>query len=273
MTEIRELVLYHAACMDGATAAWIAKTAMPGAELVPCHYGNPPPDVTGRRVWCVDLSFPRAVLLAMKASAESLVVLDHHKTAAADLAGLDFCTFDMARSGAGLTWAHFNGCLPAPWIVSYVEDRDLWRWTLPSSRSINAAIQARPHTVESIAELVAQGIGPVAAEGAALLRYQEALVDAICRNAREVTIDGHCVLAANSPVMQSEVGERLALDRAFGVVWSLLNDGRVAVSLRSRKPAGIDVSEVAKRNGGGGHFAAAGFVVPAEEWFARMGRR
>jgi nanoRNase/pAp phosphatase (c-di-AMP/oligoRNAs hydrolase) len=99
----------------------------------------------------------------------------------------------------------------------------------------------------------------MAFRGEAILTYQETIVDALCRNARETWIGGHTVLAVNSPVLQSEIGERLAKDAAFGAVWFVGGNGETYWSLRSRPPVGIDVSEVAKKYGGGGHVQAAGF--------------
>lgn len=108
------------------------------------------------------------------------------------------------------------------------------------------------------------GIGSAASfadlvrEGAAVLRYQARQVEAICRSAREVSLAGHKILAANTPVLQSEVGEELARGRPFGATWCVRADGKTSWSLRSRE-GGIDVSEVARRFGGGGHRQAAAF--------------
>ena len=61
-------------------------------------------------------------------------MLDHHASAERDLAGLGFAEFDSNFSGVGLTWHVLNPHKPAPCIVRYVEDRDLWRWALPYNR-------------------------------------------------------------------------------------------------------------------------------------------
>src|SRR4029077_17890731 len=75
------------------------------------------------------------------AKAKSLVVLDHHQTAEAELVGLKpqngAIHFDMERSGIGMAWDHFMGSR-RPWIVNYIEDRDLWRKALPHSDMVNA---------------------------------------------------------------------------------------------------------------------------------------
>ena len=62
-----------------------------------------------RTVFIVDFSYPRTILEEMEESAESLVVIDHHKTAEEDLRGLDYCHFDMTHSGAYLAWEYLFG--------------------------------------------------------------------------------------------------------------------------------------------------------------------
>ena len=88
------------------------------------------------------------------------MLIDHHKTAAEDLANVPGCHFDTTRSGAVLAWQHFHPGAPVPEILLYVEDRDLWLWQLAHSREINAALgelkkdfAAWDHASENLHEL------------------------------------------------------------------------------------------------------------------------
>ncbi len=67
------------------------------------------------------------------------------------------------------------------------------------------------------------------------------------------------MLCANvsSSTLISDVGHELAKGRPFGVTW-FERDGQRVYSLRS-VDGGLDVSEIAKSFGGGGHEHAAGF--------------
>ena len=98
------LVLYHANCMDGFSAAWAVwkKFGDADTEYLPAKYGDAPPDVTDRDVVIVDFSYKRDVMLTLNRAANQLLCLDHHKTAEADLKDLPFARFDMERSGAGM---------------------------------------------------------------------------------------------------------------------------------------------------------------------------
>lgn len=261
----KPLVLYHAGCWDGFCAAWVFRNHKDrDAEFVPVQYGSQPPDVSGRVVYILDFSYPRDVLLAMHKVAHSLVVLDHHKTAQAALDGLSFCRFDMDKSGARLTWEHFCGDEPAPWQVYYTEDRDLWLWRQADSKEINAALRSYPLTFEAWDELDATPgiISDLIIEGRAILRAENQIVNGLAAQAHETEIAGHKVLMVNATVFASEIAGKLAIGRPFGVVWFEGDDRERVYSLRSA-PDGIDVSEIAKSYGGGGHKHAAGFRVSA----------
>jgi hypothetical protein len=168
------LVIYHAHCNDGLCAALVARAHLGGAgDYVSCQYGDAPPETAGRDVYVLDFSFPRAALLDMQGRAASLIVLDHHKTAEADLSGLDFCRFDMNKSGGRMTREWFAardgrdaGGPGAEWLVDYTEDRDLWRWRLPDSREVSAALASYPQTLEAWEPFMSwPEPGPLAAGG------------------------------------------------------------------------------------------------------------
>lgn len=260
------LVIYHAGCVDGFTAAWCAWLHFGrNADLVAAHYGDVPPDVTGRNVRIVDFSYPRETLLAMRHAASELRVLDHHKTAQADLVGLDFCTFDMNRSGAGLAWDELLGPLMArPALVDYVEDRDLWRWVLPDSRVISAYIATVDRDLSIWSRLAAEldeSLDVAAAKGAVALRVVDQYVDSVSTRPGRTTLAGVDVPIVNTTFATSELVGKLAESAPFAVGWFERGDGKIVYSLRSRGAEGADVSAIAKQFGGGGHRNAAGFTV------------
>lgn len=263
-----KLCIYHANCNDGFCAAWLFHRAYPDAEFHAATYGDTPPDVRDRDVYILDFSYKRDVLLALIRDAESLTLLDHHVTAKADLADIEGATivFDMTKSGARLA-AEFLQLPSAPMLVDYTEDRDLWRWQLPSSREINAALSSYPRNFAIWDLLDASSIDELAVEGAAILRYQQQLVDAACRHAELVRIGDHDVPVCHSTVLQSEIGERLCQGRPYALIWWCAGDKYVC-SLRS-SPHGLDVSEIAKHYGGGGHKNAAGFSTTSLPWSPR----
>lgn len=155
----KPLVIYHADCADGFCSAWLFHFAFPDADFHPARYEDPPPEVVGRDVYIVDFSYPLDVTRRLVEEAASVVILDHHRSAEPVLRAFpDHATFDTTRSGCRLAWEWLwrnhlrvmERAFPGknlghpPWIVLYVEARDLWKWNLPYCHQINAAIRSRP---------------------------------------------------------------------------------------------------------------------------------
>ena len=252
-----DVVMYHAECSDGFGAAWALWKKFPSARFIPVKHGNSPPaGIAGRHVVIVDFSYPRETLEAMARETAGLQVLDHHITAEKALAGLPFAYFDQKKSGAVLAWewAHTE---PAPWLLQYIQDKDLWDWALPASREINAALASYPYNFHVWDELRQVTLE---AEGRAILRYENELVGKIAVEAALVSFHNETVPAVQSAVLTSQLGERLSAGYPFCVIWHD-RDGRRYYSLRSRED-GADVAAIATSYGGGGHTHAAGFSVP-----------
>lgn len=277
---MKTAVLYHAHCADGFGAAWaVWKKIGDVADYLPCSYGAPVPDVSQyAMVVLVDFSYPRAQLDDWRASGVLPVIIDHHKTAQADLEGYPNATFDMEHSGAWLAWRHFHPEVPAPPLVAYVQDRDLWTWGLDQSREVSAALWSTPMTFDAWSDFAIrlEGSGEhgwhgVVREGAAILRYMDQQVDLITAQASLdywtiPRVDGLAgkvtlpVAVCNATNLWSEIGEALLRkfpDATFAASYYDSRHGTRKWSLRSR--GDFDVSAVAKRYGGGGHAAAAGF--------------
>ena len=92
--------------------------------------------------------------------------------------------------------------------------------------------------------------------------FQKIVIEQLIKDADKAVFNGYKTLVVNSPIWNSEIGHILA-DKLppIGIIWFQRN-GRICVSLRSNGK--VDVSELAKRYGGGGHKAAAGFDVDAK---------
>lgn len=255
MAAKRPLVIYHGDCPDGFGAAYAAwKLYGDGADYLPVNHGEPPPDMRGRSVMVADFAYDRRTTEALAEQAASLVVLDHHRSAEAEIGDLPQCVFDMNRSGAVMAWEYLHKDGP-PLLLQYVQDRDLWRNQLPESDEVSAALRAKPFDFQIWDSL---DVDQLRAEGRILLAYQRRMIERIAAHASPVEVAGVRVPTVNSPVLQSELGDRLAKGHPFAAVW-WQGAGEVARwSLRST-PEGLDVSVIATRFGGGGHRTAAGF--------------
>lgn len=286
------LVIYHANCWDGFCAAWVARRALGEIEAFPGYYGQSPPNVMGRTVYLLDFSYKRADMRRLLSQAHAVTVLDHHKTAIAELDGLHdefimrpdliqnppgaelpIIWIDVEKSGARLAWEFFMRQFgpapaditipPSPWLVDYTEDRDLWRHALAESENINAALRSYPLDF-TLWDEFHESVGQremFKREGAAIRRAERQIVSTHIRNAREIEMDGHRVLSVNATVLFSEIAGELAKGRPFGACYFDRQDGKRQWSLRSDEN-GLDVSALARTHGGGGHAHAAGYEEP-----------
>jgi hypothetical protein len=259
------LCIYHGNCADGFGAAWAVRQAVPEAEFFAATYQAPPPDVTGKHVVMVDFSYKRPVLLDMASKAESILILDHHKSAVEDLVDLPTnvtAIFDMERSGAMMAWQHYFPDDPPPRLIEHIQDRDLWRFALPGTREIQANVFSYPYDFGVWDRLMASDVELLRGEGAAIERkHHKDIAELVRVTKRRMVIAGFDVPVANLPyTLSSDAGHLMAQDEPFAACYWDVPDGRV-FSLRS-SDAGQDVSAVAKTYGGGGHRNASGFKVP-----------
>ncbi|WP_314407409.1 phosphohydrolase [Pseudomonas kuykendallii] len=275
---IKPICIYHGHCADGFGAAWVVHHTfdLNESDFHAGRYGEAPPDVTDRTVIIVDFSYPRDVLEQMAAQARSIMVIDHHKTAAEALADLHrvsaldewddveyplACCFDMARSGAGLTWDFFHPGEPRPPLINHIEDRDLWRFALDGTREVQANLFSHPYDFAVWDALMQADVAQLRADGLAIERkHHKDVAELVAGTRRRMTIGGVDVPAANLPyIYSSDAGHLMAKGEPFAACYWDTESGRT-FSLRSTDE-GQDVSEIAKLYGGGGHRNAAGFRV------------
>lgn len=212
--------------------------------------------------------------------------------------------FAARQSGARLAWQHFHPDQPLPLLLQHIEDVDLWRFALPNSRAIQRSLRLQPfafadwdqlldtatdRTAPAYQELLTQGeaiegffrreIERLAASrlvGSARLRGEPADPLQARRHGQVLLAGGErhwqivdSVAINCDALFASELGNELALRHQCPVlIWQLANDGNVRASLRSI--GACDVARIAGRYGGGGHCNAAGFRLPAQQFFSEV---
>lgn len=270
-----DICIYHKGCTDGFGAAWAVwnnfKDIIDGncaVEFFPANYQDDPPDVTGLDVTIVDFSYKRPVMDQIIEQCNSLVILDHHKTAEEDLAGIFdhpkvTGVFDMDHSGAVLAWQWFNPDHTTPQLLLHIEDRDLWRFNLDGTREVIAGLYSLPQEFKLWENYIRSGalMQCLRDDGKAIERQQSKNVASLVKaSSRRMDIAGFDVPVANVPyMMASDAGHLMAVDEPFSVTyWDA--PGERVFSLRS-SDTGEDVCAIAKQFGGGGHVHAAGFKV------------
>ena len=267
MASSKPIIIFHSPCPDGFGAAYAAwKKFGAEAEYVGLSHGNAlHVDVRDRDVFILDFSFKRNMMDMLASKARTLLVIDHHKTAQEDLAGFPHAIFDMQKSGARLAWEFFHPFIPVTPLLLYVEDRDLWNWSLPGSENFLSYLDTQPQnftTWDQLASMSYDEVTRICEAGAQMNAKFGHLASALATSAERVHFCGVVGHRANIPaVFTSKVGEILyEKNGTFALLWRI-EFGVLAVSLRAKK-GGVDVSQMAKAYGGGGHAAAAAFKIP-----------
>jgi oligoribonuclease NrnB/cAMP/cGMP phosphodiesterase (DHH superfamily) len=268
-------LLYHDKCPDGFGSKYafyrrfkdeIEYLAISHNEKK--YYGVPETDLLNRKIYMADICCQRQDLEYL-AKYSDITVLDHHLTSANNCGDLEYCHFDMSHSGSVLSW---NFCFPnteAPFLLRCIEDRDIWKWKIPNSKTYLSVIDSYPKTLESWAIMEIELESPelrkkFLVEGEAIERHSDILIDRLSRNSYLKKVQGYEVPVVNAPLFQSEVLAKLSEEFPFAIGY-YFNGKNYICSLRSNKknPNAVNVSEIASKiaKGGGGHFNASGCQI------------
>ena len=267
------IVLYHAECMDGFSAAWAAwKKFDDMAEYIPVYYGKASPEgLIGKEIYTLDFSYPEDVAGKLMSVNKRLTAIDHHAGSEKATRMTQEALFDNNHSGAFLAWQYFHPDQAPPKFLLNVEDSDLFKFLLPDTTALVAYAGIFLGDFEKWDQIVADIENDSKKKeyidkGNLLLDYQKSIFQNLMAQKQKVRFGDQEAYMVNGPRMfRSEVGHDLAeLTQGMGIYWYQEKD-RIHVSLRS--VPNFDVSEVARKFGGNGHKNAASFYFDADKPF------
>lgn len=290
-------VIYHAECYDGLLAAYAAWLNMgDSADYLPMAYGDPvPEELTGMQLYMVDFSVSPGEARKLCAKFRSVEIIDHHISAIQKFKEVDsplpnnlHLNFDTTKAGCILSAERFLNHVP--WFFEYVGDWDIWKFKYPETKEFTAGFFAKfplaDTTFDALNDLL--GTAPrktmsdpelameqnLCSAGQLLLKAFDSYVQEFLKFAQFGHDDRARPIALLYNVPRpfiSEVGNA-AIKKFPDVDYVLIANfvarerkNMVNVSLRSDDDH-IDVSEIAKTFGGGGHRNAAGYEIPKQMW-------
>lgn len=227
------------------------------------------------RIIIVDFSFKPEVMEKVLKITFGVVWIDHHKTIfdykySKELDGIR----DVNFSGCELAWKYFFPDRPMPRAVELIGDRDKWAWKFgKETAEFNMGMQIRSHQPQDVVwnnlllpflpeynwaeEISFTGMEHIRKDGCISLLFREQFCkDYANSSGFETMFEGHKCFALNLYHFGSETfGDRI--DKYDVCLSFVFNGKNWQVSLYSKC---LDVSEIAKIYGGGGHKGAAGFV-------------
>jgi nanoRNase/pAp phosphatase (c-di-AMP/oligoRNAs hydrolase) len=284
--------------MDGFASAWTFqywKEKYYGhIQYIPAKYEEDPLDTLSSvedrlntEIYILDFSFSKFHLRWMSEEFKTIYLYDHHKTASEELGNWYLedqpknvhIIIDQNCSGAGLCWYIFSEYYSVSKLIDYVQDRDLWKFSLPNCKEITEVIKLTPTTFSDYIQLHLQlntNFEELVAAGTYLRKQTNKIVEELAKLARSgyfgsITGETLNIAVVNAPSQfSSDLGNYLCSTRPidFAVSFYISENGKYHYSLRSLKEgSNVDVSEIARIYGGGGHRNAAGFVSDYElDW-------
>ncbi len=282
-------------CLDGVTAAVVVSCFHPDTCLPPLFCSNtsvnrtlrefePKPASAEHELWITDISWtdPAADehLTNLQKQGVQIVWIDHHRTAIERFragqvqARVLHTVLDETYAASRLTFDFLRRRYPdatlPPFLERLVEladDNDRWLHRFPESHALALAVGALDGS-QTFSELMAfaqsgaWGERLQAAHTRAQREVGESLTLAnLTRRERKVPERGVTVVAALCDGYPSEVAESWK-GTSKESVFAFFDLRSRTVSFRRTPDCSVDLSQLARRLGGGGHPAAAGCDLP-----------
>lgn len=271
MNQTTTLCIYHNDLDGRASAAIVRRKLNHNILCIGMSYGDATPwdkieEVD--RVVMVDFSLSKEDMDRLHQEKE-FVWIDHHQSAL-DKFGHHALDWDGARdtsqAACVLTWRYYYPQKEVPQAIILIGDRDIWRWEEKHTGPFNEGIRQRDTHPENdslwdpLLEDDEQLVRNIIQEGEVLL---ESRLREIKRDVRsygfELIFEGHRTLAINQRG-NGDIGayiRELGYEIAYCYVDNLIEgELRTFVSLYADE---VDVSQIARSFGGGGHPGASGF--------------
>ncbi|ESQ30083.1 hypothetical protein EUTSA_v10011996mg [Eutrema salsugineum] len=306
MVQKKMAVLYHYPCHDGVFAALAAHLYFSANSIPSLFFPNTvySPITTSQlplqeisHLFLLDFTGPPGFVHQVSPKVDSVVILDHHKTAIESLGDVSLTcknvtkVLDIGRSGATIAFDYFtqklmeesrgncremNDFKRMRRVFEYIEDADIWKWKLSESKAFNSGILDlgieydfnQNHSL--FQQLLSLDHDSVINRGKESLSRKLKLI----HQALELVWRCLAVNADEIAELRSELGNQLAEKsknlkfRGIGAVVyrvpELGDENKLKISLRS--VAEEDTTPVSQKFGGGGHKNASSFLLSSMEF-------
>lgn len=268
---MNKICIYHANCFDGLAAAFAVSLKFKNnIDFHPSNHGDPIPNITNKDVIMVDFSYKRNDIISISEKTNSILIIDHHKTAKEELVNLPNnvkVIFNNNKSGCVLSWEYFHPNKEIPTLLLHIQDRDLWEYKLENTKEIISGLNlySNNNDIETFGEILYNiSLEKLYSDGVVLnLQHIKNIKQHIQNSAYLDEIYGYTIPMINvPPIWSSDACHIMAnMKKEYPFAACYYDDENYRnFSLRSLED-GIDVSEIATFFGGGGHKHAAGFKI------------
>ncbi len=267
---------YHNADFDGQCSGAIVKYRYPNCEMYGIDYTDKFPfeliDDQNETVFMVDFSIqPFREMIKLNNLCE-LIWIDHHKTAIDNARINNFETnglLNIEKAACELTWDYLFPFEEIPIAVEMLGRYDIWKYKEhPGSLEFQYGMRIFEDTSPKN-QIFWTGlffdsifINKIVQNGKMILKYQQAVNKKIMDSySYSVFFEGLKCQCINSNIFNSSIFDSVWDNELYDamIVYCYMGD-KYKVSMYTDKP-GIDVSDICKKYGGGGHVQAAGFPI------------
>jgi len=268
---MKTLCIYHNDADGRASAAIVRRALGNETNLCEMKYGDSLPleeVLVADHIIIVDFSLPREDMERL-AAYHQLTWIDHHKTAMEEMADISDKWPGIRGTNEAacvLTWNYFYPDERVPLAIQLVGDRDIWRWNHQETGAFNEGLfqlNTNPRNDRLWTPLLDDDqslIDEIIEHGKALREARlKAIQSSTARYGYPVHFEGYRTLAINMRG-SGDLGEHIR-NHGYEVAYCYIDnvlDGELYtfVSLYSDE---VDVAEIARHFGGGGHAGASGF--------------
>lgn len=263
-----EIVYYHGNCNDGLASVTIFNHYYPNKKLIPLyHFKSNNLTDQGKNILFLDFSLPEDKMLNL-IKHNNVYIVDHHKTAMylKNILPKEQYFLDESSCGAMLLWNLINKNIEPPLLLKYINDRDLWLNQLPDYQYVFDGLVFMKPDMKLMDKLIFEkdDISDIIEIGKILNKSKMSSINFLKSKMfiKEFKFkeNTYKVGYINCPLYSSDIGSFLVnnFDIDFAAIFHF-NGKKTIFSLRGKGI--VDLSEIAKSYGGGGHFDAAGLTL------------
>lgn len=196
----------------------------------------------------------------------NIIWIDHHKTSIEKYIDYEIPGLQVdGTSGCELTWQWCFPGKPVPYVIGLIGDYDLWKFIYGEDTKV-FNVATRLYDIRPYADIWEKWLDSdyfpeeELRDGRIAINYRDNYYASVARSWAYLTeIEGHSAIACNAASVSSQLFDTLKID--CDVLITYVFDGKkYSVSLYAKNPD-VDVSEIAKIYGGGGHKGASGFII------------
>lgn len=297
--------IYHKNCPDGFSSLIvllkskrITKDAIIYHDVPSASY--PPKDIDNKNIIIMDVAYKYDVLKEILNRAKSVVFIDHHVTIKNDVEKLSNIPkyknkikiiYDVNESGASLTWKFLFKNQKMPLFIKYIRDNDIGTWKLKDTKPfiyclrVKYDIDLKKEIVHAWKELFDdKNVKKVVKIGRIYEEYANSLLEENIRRYSMEAFPSHkiyndftenftkpgqykvSVVNGSGCPSASILGNKMmeSLDCDFVILWTYqMEKKEYILQFRSKI---VDVGEIAKMFGGGGHKLASACSISASKY-------